>query len=645
MNHFSFLFSPTSLALGHTLLYSLWQTFIVFICLRLILKLVPLASSRIKYSISYIAYLGIATWFIVTLIMQLSIAQKAAAFEEMISRNGVQPIPFDQPGSTAISFSYLNHYLPWIVGFYLLGMVWFAMRLVYNYFQTNELKTKGLTSLGEDWLEKIKQLSVKLDIGKKVGAYFSKHIDTPMMIGFFKPIILLPIATMNHLSMQQFEAILLHELAHIRRNDYLLNLLQSIIDTILFFNPFTWWITKNIREEREKCCDEMVLQLSDPFHYARALLALEEPLRSRAMVMTAVGKRSQLLYRIKNIMEMKNNRINLRQKLVALLVIAAATFSVAWLSPKETETHVQAKHLNNSFIMADPASAPFMNRILPLRVLRDSNPTVVAPLPPPQPLELSQPNAVDVPAAPPVPPAPAMRAMPPVANAPMPPIPPLPMMNDSFPPITNYFNSKEWKTVQEEIAKSTVAMQKYFQSDAWKKQQAAIMKNSLAMTKYFNSPEWKKQQQEIQKNASKMQEYFKSDAWKKQQAEIQKNAAHIQQYFNSPEWKKQEQEIQKNSKHVQEYFNSPEWKKQQELIKKSADSMALYFKSDAWIKQKENMQKSLVQTQKYFESAEWKKQSERLKAVMQKQQADFKKQREEVKKNGKGPHRNTEELK
>ena len=632
MNHFNFLFSPAASALGHTLLYSLWQAFIIFICLRLILKLIRHASSRIKYSISYIAYLGIATWFIVTLIMQFSVAQKAVEFQEMIGQNAVQPVYLDQPGSTAFSFSYLNNYLPWIVGFYLLGMIWFAARLVYNYFQTNELKTKGLTSLDSNWQQKIGGLAGKLNIEKKVSAYFSKHIDTPMMIGFLKPVILLPVAMINHLSAHQFEAILLHELAHIRRNDYLLNLLQSIVDTILFFNPFTWWITKNIREEREKCCDEMVLPLSDPYHYARALLALEEPLRNHALVMTAVGKRSQLLHRIKNIMEMKNNRINLRQKLVALLVIAAATFSVAWLSPKEAQTHLMQNHLNNSFVLPEAGSAPFMNTILPLRSLRDTNPSASAPLPPP-PLAPVQPDtsASAAPVPPAVPPVPAI-APPPVANVPtppLPPMPPLPKISDSLPPLTNYFDSKEWKKVQEEIAKSTAAMKKYFQSDAWKKQQAAITKNSLAMTKYFNSPEWKKQQQEIQKNTAKMQQYFKSDSWKKEQAEIQKSAAHIQEYFKSPEWKKQQQEIQKSTKHIQEYFNSPQWKKQQELIKKSADSMALYFKSDAWKKQQENMQKSFAETQKYFESAEWKKQQKEMKKMTQDQEE---KKKEELKK-------------
>jgi len=650
MNLISSLSSPVAVALGHTLVYSLWQAFIVFICLRLVLKLLPNASSRIKYAVSGFAYLGIAAWFIVTLILQLSVAEKALVYQETMTNIGFQQISFDSHETvfSVFSFSYLNNYLPWIVAFYFIGMGWFTVRLIYNYFQTNVLKTKGLTHLDEAWLEKIKQLAMKLNVQKRVCAFFSNHIDTPVMIGFFKPVILLPLATINHLSTQQFEAILLHELAHIRRNDYLMNLLQSIVDTILFFNPFTWWITKNIREEREKCCDEMVLQLSDPYHYARALLALEEPLRNHALVMTAVAKRPQLLHRIKNIMEMKNNRINLRQKLVALLVVISASFSVAWLSPKENEIDAQKKQdLKKGVVVADAGgSAPF-NTIFPFRLLRDSNPKVVPPLPPEAPVAPAEPKASEVPALPPVPPTP------PVVNVPLPPLPPIaplaPMNNDTLPPLTNYFDSKEWKQQQEAIKKSTAEMQKYFQSDAWKKQQQAIKKNSLAMQKYFNSPEWKKQQKEIQKSAAKMQQYFKSQAWKEQQAMIQKNSASIQKYFNSPEWKKQQQEIQKSASKVQgyfnspewkkqqeeiqksaskvqEYFNSPEWKKQEELIQKSTDSMTHYFKSDAWKKQQENMQKSFAQNKKQRDES--KNQLQELKATVQKQQVELQKQQE-----------------
>jgi beta-lactamase regulating signal transducer with metallopeptidase domain len=607
MEHFSFLSSPTALALGHTLLYSLWQAFIVFVCLSLILKLIPHAPSRIKYSISYFSYVGIALWFVITLILQLSIAYQAATYSETIGRNTGWSGILHQSQFSVFSFSFLNNYLSWIVGFYFMGMIWLATKLIFNFFQTDGLRKKGLTSLNGHLQKKIEELAEKLNVHKKVSAYFSKYIETPMMIGFFKPVILLPLATINHLSVQQFEAILLHELAHVRRNDYLLNLLQSILDTILFFNPFTWWITKYIRRERERSCDEMVLQISDPYHYARALLALE-PLRNHALVMSAVGKRSQLLHRIKNIMEMKNNRINLRQKLVALLVTAIATFSVAWLSPKEIVNHAQPDLSNHPFTAPDFNANAFSK----IFVLRDSNPPVTAPLPPSVPVEQEQQGNIPPP-PPPVPP------VPPVTNVPMPPVPPIPPISnvngsDSVPDVTNYFNSKEWKRQQQEIQKSAAAMQKYFQSNAWKKQQQAIQKNSLALAKYFKSPEWMKQQKEIQKSAEKMKQYFNSPEWKKQQEEIQKNANNqIEQYFNSPEWKQQQEEIKKNAGKVQEYFNSPEWKKQEEHIRKSADSVTSYFKSEAWKKQQENIQKVMARTQKYFESAEWKKLQEEMK--------------------------------
>jgi len=612
MNHFSFLFSPMAEALGYTLLYSLWQAFIVSLCLRLILKFIPNAASRIKYLLSYFAYLVVALWFISTLFIQFMNIKSVLFSNQLIESNFLQhttlqaTTQFDFP---TFSFSFINNYVPFVTGFYLLGMMWFSLKLILNYFQTIQLKNKALTILEDEWQVRILQLSKQMKIDKKVVAFFSYKIESPVMVGFFKPVILLPFATLNHLSVQQFEAILLHELAHIRRNDYLFNLLQSVLDILLFFNPFTWWITKNIRSEREKCCDEMVLEISDPHHYAHALLALEEPARHKSLLMTAVGNRSQLLHRIKNIMEMKNNHINLRQKFIALLVIVAGTVSVAWLSPKEvksTPKDQQTPVLKSSFLNFDAQAGPsFSMNNFPFNIISDTTPKInhkvpkaptlrdvtashapVPPLAPVAPLPAMAPVAA-LPALPAIPAIPALPALPPLA--------PLPAIkNDTFPRLDSYFKSEEWKKQQDEIRKSTLAMQKYFRSDAWKKQQELIKKNGLALKKYFESPEWKKQQQEIQKNTKKMQEYF-----------------------NSPAWKKQQEEIQKNSARVQEYFNSPEWKKQQELIQRSADSIASYFKSDAWKKQQQDLQKSLAQTKQFFESSEWKKQQEEFKKMME----------------------------
>lgn len=594
MDPFSFLFSATAKALGYALLFSIGQSFVIFICLRIVLKFIPNVSSGIKYSLAYCAYLAIGGWFLVTLIRQYSLAQSETIMQTFAG-NLAGPAIFNSASdsSSLLSFSFLNGYLPFIVAFYFLGISWYSLRLLVNLFKTRGLKSKGLFDLDPEWQHHITELAGRMHIRRSLQTFFSTRINTPMMIGFFKPVILLPFAAMNRLSAEQFEAILLHELAHIRRNDYLLNIIQSVLDTVLFFNPFTWWITKYIREEREKSCDEMVLQFSDPYHYARALLYLEEPLPHQPLTMTAVGKQSHLFHRIKNIMEMKNNQLNLRQKFITLLVIAIATISVSWLSPeKNNSTHFDKSTVKSgaSTVAEPPAIFTFFN----FRSFGDTSiptlpePPLAAPNAPSPPVAIASNKAQKLPPSPPLPPLAPLAPLPPLP--PLPPVAPVPPvrlhgLHDSLPFPVDYFNSKEWKQQQEAIRKSTEEMRKYFQSDAWKKQQDLMKGNSLAMKKYFDSPELKKLQEEIQKSASK----------------------------------------------VHEYFNSPEWKKQHELIQKSADSMAHYIKSDAWKKQMEDMQKSFAQTQKYFQSDDWKKEQAELKAKMEKQQADFQKL-EELKK-------------
>ncbi|MGN6802886.1 MAG: M56 family metallopeptidase [Ginsengibacter sp.] len=627
MDQFSFLYSPQAAALGYTILYSLGQAFVIFLCLRIVLKFLPNASANVKYALSYCAYLAVGIWFFVTLFRQFSIAQQQLVVERYFNTHSFINAAADNAsaGSALFSLSFLYDYLPLIVAFYLLGIVVYSIRLSFNFFQTNLLKSKGLHQLDFEWNEHIISLAKRMNIGRKIQTYFSSKVNTPMMIGFIKPVILLPLAAMNHLTPEQFEAILLHELAHVRRNDYLLNIIQAVLDTLLFFNPFTWWITKYIREEREKSCDEMVLQSSDPFHYARALLALEEPLKSQPLVMTAVNNRSHLFQRIKNIMEMKNKQINYRQKFITLTVIAIATVSVAWLSPDENK-------LNKKEFQQDQAgknydvSALQVFSFYPFNFLTDSTPKGLVPVPPAPPLPPTPPVAMQHNGVPPLPPAPPV---PPVTpdGTPMPPAPPVPPLpphlGDTIP--SAFFNSEEWKKAEEAVKKSTEEMRKYFQSDAWKKQQDLMKENAVAMKKYFNSPEWKKQQELMKKSGEEMKKYFDSPEWKKQQELMKRSGEEMKKYFNSPEWKKQQELMKKHGEEMEKYFNSPEWKKQQKDLQHLTDSsVTAYFKSDAWKQQQTNIQKAVVQTQKFFQSDKWKKLQDDLQHLKWDQQKDQK---------------------
>src|SRR5205814_3969509 len=126
----------------------------------------------------------------------------------------------------------------------------------------------------------------------------SALVDSPCVLGWLKPIILVPISATTGLSPQQIEGILAHELAHVRRNDYLVNLAQTVVETVLFYHPAVWWISRTIRQEREHCCDDIAAQTAgDARGYARALVAMEELRQAQQCEPMLVGGRLALAAR------------------------------------------------------------------------------------------------------------------------------------------------------------------------------------------------------------------------------------------------------------------------------------------------------------------------------------------------------------
>jgi hypothetical protein len=186
-----------------------------------------------------------------------------------------------------------------------------------------------------------------------------------MVVGVLRPMILLPITIADDLGAAGLEAILLHELAHISRADFLINLFQSIIETLLFFNPFAWRISAAIRREREHCCDDLVVaQISQPLTYARALVSLagrqqEVP----GMALGATGSRPLLLNRIKRIIEMKKHPIRYGQ-IVAACSLAAIfiTISIACFTPSFAQQGKKKNSTRNT--PATPAAPSISTRVI-----------------------------------------------------------------------------------------------------------------------------------------------------------------------------------------------------------------------------------------------------------------------------------------
>jgi capsular polysaccharide biosynthesis protein len=192
--------------------------------------------------------------------------------------------------------------MSWLAAFWLGGVLTLGSRLVLGWWQVQRLRTRQTAPVEEIWLERLLALKARLGVSRPVALLQSALVETPTVIGWLRPVILLPASAVTGLGVAQLESILAHELAHIRRNDYLVNLFQRVVETFLFYHPAVWWISKCVREEREICCDDLALQVCESREvYARALSSLEE-FRSCPPGMALAASGGNLVARIRRVL-------------------------------------------------------------------------------------------------------------------------------------------------------------------------------------------------------------------------------------------------------------------------------------------------------------------------------------------------------
>jgi bla regulator protein BlaR1 len=193
------------------------------------------------------------------------------------------------------------------------------------------LKRSGTQPAASLWPQRMQQMAQRLDIERKIDLLESALAKVPMVIGHFKPVILMPIGLLSALSTAEVEAILMHELAHIRRRDYLVNLLQSLVEVIFFFNPAVLWVSQLIKTERENCCDDIALaQTVNKHSYIQALVSCEEYQQGRATYTVAFsGQKGSLISRVKRMVTNRNHSLNTFEKtlLTVWLVVSGLCFS------------------------------------------------------------------------------------------------------------------------------------------------------------------------------------------------------------------------------------------------------------------------------------------------------------------------------
>ncbi|MBK9015880.1 MAG: M56 family metallopeptidase [Saprospiraceae bacterium] len=322
-----FLPTETLHAIGWTVIHSFWQAFAVALLLAAYLLAWQKTDARKRYIAGNMALVTMLLLAVGTFFYYL---QKSGGYVPFISEEimlgDAMAEDFSAVREASFFDAYFSQHMPLIVTVWALGLVFFMLKMLGGLLYIQRLKTRMTAPLPKFWQEKIGLLSSELRIARPVRLLESALAQAPMVVGWLKPVILLPMGAVNNLAPQQVEAILAHELAHIARHDYLLNLLQSCVEILFYFNPAVWWISANVRTERENCCDDIAVRLcGNSLAYAKALVSLQEmQLIVPALAMPFSKNKNQLLHRIQRILQPSQNKSNVMEKLSATLLLTVA---------------------------------------------------------------------------------------------------------------------------------------------------------------------------------------------------------------------------------------------------------------------------------------------------------------------------------
>jgi beta-lactamase regulating signal transducer with metallopeptidase domain len=273
--------------LGWTLLHSLWQGILIAILLNGAMSLLQKSRASTRYLFACIALvlmLVLPLWTSWTSNLGAPVAtaaytdHKAASSGAALTDTGTPDPsnalntdePIRQPGQL------IETLLPWLTTAWFLGVVLQSLRLLAAWAHTQRLKRSQARLILEYWQRRVQRLSRQLRVTRPVLLLESSLVRVPTVIGWLRPALLLPTSVFTGLTPGQLDMIVAHELAHIRRHDYLVNVLQTIVDTLLFYHPAVRWVSRRIRVEREHVCDDIAVAFSgDALVYARALTRME----------------------------------------------------------------------------------------------------------------------------------------------------------------------------------------------------------------------------------------------------------------------------------------------------------------------------------------------------------------------------------
>ncbi|MEA2163038.1 MAG: hypothetical protein QOK37_1165 [Thermoanaerobaculia bacterium] len=324
--------TPLAQALGWALVHLLWQGVLVAAILAATLALLSKQSANARYlascgALMLLVILGAATAYrsyegggelgvgsgIERVSIPLAASNSAPSASETPGLSSHTPPP--TPHTPFLTFA--KSQLPKVVFIWLTGVLLLSVRLLFGWLRAHAIAKRNARDAAPEWQHAARRLARKLNLRRAVQLLESAAVEVPTVIGWLRPVVLLPAATLTGLSTEQMEMILAHELAHIRRNDFFVNLMQAVVETLLFYHPAVWWISNRIRVERENCCDDVAVSVSgNALVYARALTRLEELRIADAQAFIAANGGS-LIGRIRRLAGARSESPNAPSRFVA----------------------------------------------------------------------------------------------------------------------------------------------------------------------------------------------------------------------------------------------------------------------------------------------------------------------------------------
>ncbi len=320
---------------GMTLLHSLWQFTVIYFLLRLVLHLLKNRSADFRYKISGTALLTSLLIAGITFSIYYSEARSGVeatykilselGTKNLISHSNPGAIINPDPHSAGISV-----FLPYIVMIYFAGLLFLSIRLIASLVYLNKYRTRSIIKTETKLTECFNKLVIRFRIRKKIQIRESLITRIPLVLGYLKPVVIVRAGFFMQLPYNQVEAILAHELAHIKRNDFIINILQSVVEILFFYHPCIYLISKNIRTERENCCDDIALSYcKDSKIYIEALAGMESKLQITPYPAVAfVKQKNNLLDRMKRILKPRTMKTKLSDRIIAGVIILAGFFTL-----------------------------------------------------------------------------------------------------------------------------------------------------------------------------------------------------------------------------------------------------------------------------------------------------------------------------